>query len=415
MKIQQFINERHKYKVDKTYQRPEGVWSRADKQCLIDTILRAEPIPIFFLNHISREDFYYIVDGQQRLHAIQQFHDNKFTLDEKFSLSKDHGKNFNGNNPISDEQREQFLEYKLNFKMLKDYDDERIRMIFSRLQRGKPLQLGERLNAKPGNIVLRMREIAEHPFMRESIGVPKKRYGNYPDAARILFYEKFGAKHMGAEEINNFFDTYRDMDRNDKDYKSVVRVLNYLARCFPSEPGDYAYLSKHAWVLAAYGMARNLLLRYSTANIENKIQGFVRSFHSKVYSEDWRGSNPEIQKFYENVRGGWSEKIISLRADILLKHCLEKIKPNALSDTRQITDEEKARIYGERGECCERCSTQFNDHREPEYHHIKRYVDGGESHIDNIEMLCRECHKKVHGKSDITETVSMQDEPDDVE
>ena len=39
-KIQAFINNRHKYVVDKTYQRPADAWSLEDNQCLIDTILR---------------------------------------------------------------------------------------------------------------------------------------------------------------------------------------------------------------------------------------------------------------------------------------------------------------------------------------------------------------------------------------
>jgi len=53
MKIQDFINNRHKYKVDRTYQRPPDAWSKEDKQCLIDTILRSEPMPIFFINPSS--------------------------------------------------------------------------------------------------------------------------------------------------------------------------------------------------------------------------------------------------------------------------------------------------------------------------------------------------------------------------
>ena len=46
MKIQDFINNRHKYKVDRAYQRPADAWSKEDNQCLIDTILRSEPMPI---------------------------------------------------------------------------------------------------------------------------------------------------------------------------------------------------------------------------------------------------------------------------------------------------------------------------------------------------------------------------------
>ena len=90
--IQKFINERHKYKVDLTYQRPSGAWSSEDDQCLIDTILRGEPMPLFFLN--SKDGIFYIVDGQQRLNAIMKFHDNSLKLNKKFSEEKNHGKKF---------------------------------------------------------------------------------------------------------------------------------------------------------------------------------------------------------------------------------------------------------------------------------------------------------------------------------
>src|SRR5690606_29289651 len=174
--IQKFINNRNKYKVDFTYQRPVDAWSKLDKQCLIDTILKGEPIPIFFLNYKSDEERYYIVDGQQRLHCIQEFYDNKLTLNKKFSGEKNHGLTFNGENALSDEQKDTFLNYNLTFHIMEDYDDERVRLIFSRLQRGKPLQLGERLNANPGSIVECMREIANHNFMKFSIGISQNRY-----------------------------------------------------------------------------------------------------------------------------------------------------------------------------------------------------------------------------------------------
>ena len=138
-KIQDFINNRHKYKVDLTYQRPAGAWSTQDNQCLIDSILKGEPIPLFFINEKTDEKIFYVVDGQQRLHAIKLFYDNKLKLNKKFSGEENHGKTFNGENPVSDEQRETFLNYTLKFHLLEDYDDERIRLIFSRLQRGKQL------------------------------------------------------------------------------------------------------------------------------------------------------------------------------------------------------------------------------------------------------------------------------------
>ena len=99
----------HKYVVDKTYQRPADAWSLEDNQCLIDTILRGKPMPMFFLNYISEQDVYYIVDGQQRLNTITKFYDNEIKINGRFSGGANNGKTFNKNNPISDSQRASFL------------------------------------------------------------------------------------------------------------------------------------------------------------------------------------------------------------------------------------------------------------------------------------------------------------------
>lgn len=399
-KIQDYINNKHKYKVDRNYQRPPDAWSKADEQCLIDTILKEEPMPMFFLNQDTKKDIIYIVDGQQRLNAIRKFYDNEIKLNKRFSGDDNHGKTFNSENPINDEQRQAFLDYKLNFRILEDYDDERVRLIFSRLQRGKPLTLGERLNAMPGKIVERMREIANHPFIKNSIGVSKGRYGSYPDAARILYYEKFGAKQMGSNELYSFFEDYKDLSENDRDYKNVISVLNFLTKCFPSDPGDYKFLEKHAWVLAVYSTTRELKKGYSLNGLEESIRKFVEDFHGKVYNEDFRNSNIQYQRFYDNVRGGWSEKIISLRRDTLYKELLNKLDIEELDGKRQITDEEKISAYSKQSKC-ELCDRSFKDYREAEYHHRKKYSEGGKSDISNILVVCKNCHKKIHGKQDI--------------
>lgn len=396
--IQEFINNRHKYEVDLTYQRPVGAWSTQDNQCLIDSILKGEPVPLFFLNEKIKEDIYYIVDGQQRLHAIKLFYDNRLKLHCKFSGDENHGKTFNGENPIFDEQRENFLNYILNFHILENYNDERIRLIFSRLQRGKPLTLGERLNAMPGNIVLSMRKIAEHPFMSEAIGISKVRYGAFPDAARILFYEKYGQKDSGTPAILSFFDENQKLSDNSREYENAIKILNFLRKCFPKN--DYQFFSKHAWVFAAYTMVRELLISYSLVGKEKSIKKFIESFHNKVYSEDRRRSNSTYQRFYDNVRGGWSEKIIVLRRNLLIKEFLDKYKIEELDEKRQISEEEKIAVF-EKNNKCELCGRLFKDYKEPEYHHKKKYIDGGKSEMDNIVVLCRKCHDRIHGKEKI--------------
>ncbi|RPG28568.1 MAG: DUF262 domain-containing protein [Muricauda sp. TMED12] len=409
--IQQYINDRNKYKVDYNYQRPNDAWSNDDKQCLVDTILKGEPIPLFFVNYISSEGVFYIVDGQQRLNCISQFYDNKIKLSKKYSGEKNHGVTFNGDKGLDDIQKAQFLNYNLRFHIMEDYNDERVRLIFSRLQRGKPLQLGERLNAKPGKIVESMRIVANHDFLKYSVGVSKNRYGVFPDAARILFYEVYGAKQMGSGEIYNFFDIKKDLDKTSKEYKNILSVLNFLSKCFPKEPGDYKYLEKHAWVLAVYTMVRELKLRYALSGHEQNIQNFIQTFHSKIYSEAFRSSNATYQRFYDNIRGGWSEKIISLRRDILIEEFLKKYNVLELDDKRQINDEDKIAAFNSSNGKCEfkGCNYKFKDYKEAEYHHEKLYSQGGKSELGNITVLCSTCHSKVHGKVEYTTIKNIEE------
>lgn len=399
--IQEYINNRHKYKVDLDYQRPSGAWSREDNQCLIDTILRNEPVPLFFFNLKNDEGIYYVVDGQQRLHAISLFYDNKLPLNRKFSGEENHGKTFNGDNPISDEQRQIFLNYHLNFKVIEDYNDEKIRLIFSRLQRGKPLTLGEKLNAMPGDIVLSIREIANHPFMKESIGVSNERYGNYPDAARFLFYEKVGVRDFGTPSLLAFLEEYAGLGKNDSSYKRTFSILNILEKIFPRTPGNYQFLNKHAWVMAAYTMTSEMDKRYGLYGKENIIGDFIKNFHGNVYSEDMRMSNHSYQRFYDNVRGGWSEKVIALRRDILINEFLKKYPLDEQDVKRQISEEDKIACFARAGHKCEDCGVGFKDHSEPEYHHRIMYASGGKTDITNIMVLCHKCHAKYKGKEEI--------------
>lgn len=398
MKIQDFINNRHKYKIDSNYQRPAGAWSTQDNACLIDSILRGEPIPIFFINEKNDENIYYVVDGQQRLDAIKLFYDNQLKLNKKFSGEENQGKTFNGENPIADEQRERFLNYTLNFHILEDYDDERIRLIFSRLQRGKPLTLGERLNAMPGSIVLCMRELAKHPFMSRAIGVSQERYGTFPDSARILFYERYGQKDSGTPAIVSFFEENLSLAEDSREFMNAMKILNFLRKCFSED--DYQFLNKHAWVFSVYTMIRELSLSYSLIGKEEIVKNFIESFHNKVYSEDKRRSNPTYQRFYDNVRGGWSEKIIVLRRNLLIKEFLEKHPLEELDEKRQISDEEKIAAF-EKHPQCELRGCSLKDYRDAEYHHKVRHVDGGKSELDNIMVLCKKCHDRIHGKEKI--------------
>ena len=62
------------------FQRPP-VWTRSQKQFLLDTILRNLDIPKLYWHKTGRNpDTYAVVDGQQRLRAIWEFQSEKYRL-----------------------------------------------------------------------------------------------------------------------------------------------------------------------------------------------------------------------------------------------------------------------------------------------------------------------------------------------
>jgi hypothetical protein len=73
-RIQDFAGEaqRHKLDLNPSYQR-DFVWSNADSQMLIESILRGIPLPSIILARVSTNQRFQIVDGKQRLTAILRF------------------------------------------------------------------------------------------------------------------------------------------------------------------------------------------------------------------------------------------------------------------------------------------------------------------------------------------------------
>jgi len=148
-------------------------------------------------------------------------------------------------------------------------------------------------------------------------------------------------------------------------------------------------------------MIRDLKRDYAVHGQEDAIREFVTSFHSKVYDADFRSSNNTYQKFFDNVRGGWSEKLIRLRREILKDEFLAKHPLPELDIHRQISEEEKICVFGRRQEC-DRCGCPLRDYKSAEYHHKIRHTDGGKSEIENIMILCTECHDAIHRNEDDT-------------
>lgn len=114
------------------YQRNK-VWNLNAKSYLIDTILRGYPIPQIFIRQqidlSTRKTIREVIDGQQRITAIIEYYENLF------KILKSHNKEFANLSfkEIPDEDKENFLNYNINFEVIKIKNDSKIYEMFARL------------------------------------------------------------------------------------------------------------------------------------------------------------------------------------------------------------------------------------------------------------------------------------------
>src|SRR3954467_11545984 len=77
--------------INPEYQRG-AVWTPSQKKKLVDSVLRGYPLPLIYLHHIRQEEGglvserYEVIDGQQRINALYEFHEGAFKL---FDPSRD--------------------------------------------------------------------------------------------------------------------------------------------------------------------------------------------------------------------------------------------------------------------------------------------------------------------------------------
>ena len=113
-----------------------SVWPRAAKAYLIDTILSDRPVPVLYfergINLQTGRPEYTVIDGQQRLRAVFDFIDGRFSLTESQDTSLWNRKKWK---TLDDRLRARILNYDFIVEELTGYEPEDIRDMFGRMNR----------------------------------------------------------------------------------------------------------------------------------------------------------------------------------------------------------------------------------------------------------------------------------------
>ncbi|HVX28587.1 MAG TPA: DUF262 domain-containing protein [Parafilimonas sp.] len=312
---------RDRYDLQPDFQR-EKVWNEEDEQKLLDTILRKWDIPKVYLNVLG-EDNFEVIDGQQRLTAIFRFYDNNI------SLSDDYNKQYGGlyYADLPDKIKDVFDDYELDLVLVENAADEELRELFARLQLGKPLNTGEKLNAIHGEMRNFAKNLTEHKFFDKKIQLKNTRFTYLSIASQLCILAVKGIENHKFKDIEDFLNSHVNFNARSEHGKKIKKILDLLAKIFPDENQIFR---NRASITTIFTIVDDLIKNgydFTKEEKRNRLKDFYEDFDEKLKSEVEKGAaakDPELIVYQSKVTQGADNKTsISLRRSILKRKLVE--------------------------------------------------------------------------------------------
>jgi len=384
--------KRNKINTNPDYQRP-SVWTKAQKQMLIDSILRDYDIPKIYL-HKTSDDMFDVIDGQQRIRTIWSFYD------DEFALPKD-AEPINGFIVANKKYSELDIDistiidsYNLDFVILDNEEEDEIREMFLRLQNGTTLKAQEKRNAMPGQMRDFIKKVSEHEFFKK-VSFNNSRFTYDLIAAQItLFSIKKKICNIKDKDLNAMYEDNRNFNENSIEAKNVFKVLDYMNTMFPSKCPEL----KRYNVISLFALIMDMMPNYDIRNREKDIADWFIHFETTRILEE--GKVPEEQDpimvlYHEKVSHS-TDTLDSLkfRHDILKESLLTEVHNLPLKDIKRTFDESQRQVIFRKDKgFCQICgkACEWNDW---EADHIIPWSKGGKTEIENGQVLCPACNAK---------------------
>lgn len=378
------------------FQRPP-VWTRSQKQFLIDTILRNLDIPKLYWRKIgSKPDSYAVIDGQQRLRAIWEFHAGEYALAKDSDPIDDHAVTGRKYSELPDELRIRFDIYPLDVIVVTDCDEDEVRDMFLRLQNGTPLKAQEKRNAMPGAMRDFVKQLASHPFFN-SVGFKNSRYTYDLIVAQCVLIELNGGPcNVKNADLNRMYKDNQDFDLTSVKAKRIKRVFDYLTLTFPEKTPELERFN----VISLYILVSSMLDRFVIEHRNKDLAEWFIGFESYRRSNELRSTEDrdlEMIIYHENIsRSTDSEESLKKRHEIISsKFLLAHSDIEQKDDQRQFSFEQRLAIYRRDKGICQlkiRCEGVKCDWDNWHADHKKPWISGGKTTVDNGQVACPKCN-----------------------
>jgi len=249
------------------YQR-EVIWSRSQKQLLIDSVLEDIDIPKIYLAYFVKEHKYECIDGKQRISSILDFYNNNLkTID---------GKTFEELSDQSD-----FLKYSFSISIIHEPTDEHISKLFYRLNLGEPLNGGEKLHALRGdmrNFIFDTMGKESAPFiskvgMKGKVGSKVYRFSREIVLAQIIMNSLFFRQtsnfiRVRYEDIHKFLNLPENKTFSQATTKKIDKYKLTLKKIELVFGHNMSKLNRKSAIVSAYLFCEELIEKKGEKNLD---------------------------------------------------------------------------------------------------------------------------------------------------
>jgi hypothetical protein len=387
---------RERINTNPDFQRP-AVWGVAQKQLLVDTIIREYDVPKLYWQKVgTKPDRYDVVDGQQRLRAIWEYFDGDFGLPKDAEPIDGEAVAGCRYEQLPDELRMRFDVYPLDIVIIEEADDDEIREMFLRLQNGTSLKAQEKRNAYPGNMRAFVHQLASHPFFAR-VGFSNNRFTHDLVAAQLVCLELSGEPtNVKNADLNRMYKQQAIFDAKCRDARNVQRILGLLAEVFPEKTPELERFN----VISLYCVVAELLRQYAFESAKPHLNSWFLGFEQLRRDQEAKSEDdidPEWATYKERISHSTdSGDSIRWRMDFMLRHFLEAFPSLPQKDNqRSFTSAQRLAIFRrDKGHCQLKIKCGGEKVSWDDWHcdHRKPYTSGGTTTVDNGQVACTPCN-----------------------
>ncbi len=401
--------KKHRLNVRPEYQRTK-VWPDRMKYALVETVLHDWPMGLIMINvapHVEAEgppvEYYEVVDGQQRLATLFEYKDG----DEQWvKKAPPKGVQFTPYGKLNPSFQEAFDEYRVAVAVMRDFEQDEILDIYSRLQHSKPLKIGEKVKALKSEFKPHVLELTHHKIFGLASGRHRVRDGHW-NLAAVFFKAVYRNRPLDRQEFAHLDEFLRhepyDPSRAKKAAAETAKILNFEYRMAeeasdqePNFEGNLASPRLIKWMFASLQL---LFPRYVLSGREHLLAEGVRSYW---HARDQEGSDEWAAYLNTGRTGRIDTDDVRACVEQLMNRMIGASEAEALDPKRFFSREQRGEIFANSKGKCALCGiklTKTNFHAD----HIVPHRQGGPTEVKNGQALCTACNRKKGGNAELFE------------